>query len=479
MLLYCLVMLYKIYAELFDKLNSNFRVCWEKFGWGSKKADEVLLPVLKEYDKHETQLRLEAFYTFNEKFAKIRSKRIKSALKGVRGNKSEDVMNDSGEGDSKNRKRRKANYVEAKTNEVEKDSGLPDHGVIKQKIPKILKPKQSRGRNSQGEAVEGIDTQPSEEASMTSARNGSNDRRGMGRRILSSGKRKKNKINSCLEDVGTSSDGEFNNETEERAPREFERPSKVRRSERPRKAVNYTISNEDILEECCATTSKLDGFETSHNKVIGNSLSGKPPNEENNPENLQQESPEDFLESGGGFCSEVTEPSQANLGDIGNAVVEDQLSEGYLKMGGGFCLEDDAARGNTDEYPGKAAESSQVNSRSDGDPLAEDHISEEYLKIGGGFCLDDDEAADGNRDNRPSVTKPNSSATTEEEIMLSHPSQSISSHVSPDNDLCKGKTNVAVDSSSNDIGDKEKNGLSENQTPLHAMPNLRRKRRQT
>ncbi|TYK26663.1 peptidyl-prolyl cis-trans isomerase CYP21-1 [Cucumis melo var. makuwa] len=42
-------------------------LCWKKFGWENSKADELLLPVLKEYSKHETQLRLEAFYTFNER----------------------------------------------------------------------------------------------------------------------------------------------------------------------------------------------------------------------------------------------------------------------------------------------------------------------------------------------------------------------------------------------------------------------------
>lgn len=30
-------------------------MCWEKFGWTSQKADELLLPVLKEYNKHEVR----------------------------------------------------------------------------------------------------------------------------------------------------------------------------------------------------------------------------------------------------------------------------------------------------------------------------------------------------------------------------------------------------------------------------------------
>ncbi|KAG0552283.1 hypothetical protein BDA96_01G495200 [Sorghum bicolor] len=61
------------------------KLCWERFGWGKEKADELLIPVLREYNKHETQLRMEAFYSFNERFAKIRSKRIKKAIKGITG----------------------------------------------------------------------------------------------------------------------------------------------------------------------------------------------------------------------------------------------------------------------------------------------------------------------------------------------------------------------------------------------------------
>ncbi|KAK3150798.1 hypothetical protein QOZ80_3AG0237930 [Eleusine coracana subsp. coracana] len=61
------------------------KLSWERFGWGKEKADELLLPVLREYNKHETQLRMEAFYSFNERFAKIRSKRIKKAIKGITG----------------------------------------------------------------------------------------------------------------------------------------------------------------------------------------------------------------------------------------------------------------------------------------------------------------------------------------------------------------------------------------------------------
>jgi hypothetical protein len=32
-----------------------YRLCWEKFGWGSQKVDELIIPVLKEYDKREVR----------------------------------------------------------------------------------------------------------------------------------------------------------------------------------------------------------------------------------------------------------------------------------------------------------------------------------------------------------------------------------------------------------------------------------------
>ncbi|KAJ6677490.1 DNA REPAIR PROTEIN COMPLEMENTING XP-G CELLS-RELATED [Salix purpurea] len=42
----------------------------------------------------KTQLRLEAFYSFNERFAKIRSKRFKKAVKGITGNQYSDMIDD-------------------------------------------------------------------------------------------------------------------------------------------------------------------------------------------------------------------------------------------------------------------------------------------------------------------------------------------------------------------------------------------------
>jgi len=52
----------------------------------------------------QTQLRLEAFYSFNERFAKICSKRIKKAVKGITGKLPSNMIDDFAEELSKSRK---------------------------------------------------------------------------------------------------------------------------------------------------------------------------------------------------------------------------------------------------------------------------------------------------------------------------------------------------------------------------------------
>jgi hypothetical protein len=32
-----------------------YRLCWERFGWATQKVDELIIPVLKEYNKHEVR----------------------------------------------------------------------------------------------------------------------------------------------------------------------------------------------------------------------------------------------------------------------------------------------------------------------------------------------------------------------------------------------------------------------------------------
>ncbi|KAJ1424723.1 hypothetical protein SESBI_11430 [Sesbania bispinosa] len=117
------LMRYLAFIELELVGSFGLLLCWEKFGWTSQKADELLLPVLKEYNKHETQLRLEAFYNFNERFAKIRSKRIKKAVKGINGKQNLDLIDDSAENLSKSKKNKRGSSIESGDNKLETSKG--------------------------------------------------------------------------------------------------------------------------------------------------------------------------------------------------------------------------------------------------------------------------------------------------------------------------------------------------------------------
>eukprot|EP00955_Chlamydomonas_euryale_P096420 365011-Chlamydomonas_euryale.AAC.6 len=52
----------------------------DKFGWAQVKSDEVLKPVLAAYEARQAQLTMDQFLSFNQRFAKIRSKRLQSAV---------------------------------------------------------------------------------------------------------------------------------------------------------------------------------------------------------------------------------------------------------------------------------------------------------------------------------------------------------------------------------------------------------------
>lgn len=92
----------------------------------------------------QTQLRLEAFYTFNDRFAKIRSQRIKKAVKGITGNQSSEMMDELPQEGSKSKKRRKVGI-----------SGSENPGIAVVSEKSTLK--QSRKRKTGSEAL------PSEE----------------------------------------------------------------------------------------------------------------------------------------------------------------------------------------------------------------------------------------------------------------------------------------------------------------------------
>lgn len=47
------------------------------------KADELLLPVLKVFDERQSQLTMDSFLHFSQRFAKIRSSRLQKAVAGI------------------------------------------------------------------------------------------------------------------------------------------------------------------------------------------------------------------------------------------------------------------------------------------------------------------------------------------------------------------------------------------------------------
>lgn len=59
--------------------------CRDRFGWTEDKVDSLLVPVLQAYDQRQSQLRMEQFLQFNQRFAKIRSKRLQQAVAGITG----------------------------------------------------------------------------------------------------------------------------------------------------------------------------------------------------------------------------------------------------------------------------------------------------------------------------------------------------------------------------------------------------------
>ncbi|CAI9262941.1 unnamed protein product [Lactuca saligna] len=246
------------------------KLCFEKFGWGTQKADELLQPVLKEYNKHETQLRLEAFYTFNERFAKIRSKRISKAVKGIAGSKASKLI-DENEEDKPSRKKRKKVKLEEGKDDIETDQ-LP----IQEEHRKNIKGSGVRGRG-----------------------------RGRGQSV------RKNENN--LEQSGTSSDDGNNSDYMQETHDEHSTGQhEIRRSKRVRKSV-IPMNNEDSeMDEPRTQEDVGNVVEPSKEEETLVTLSVDEAelvkdwcqNDENTPE---AELSNEYLKMGGGFCLDEDE----------------------------------------------------------------------------------------------------------------------------------------------------------------------------
>ncbi|RID59977.1 hypothetical protein BRARA_F03166 [Brassica rapa] len=330
------------------------KLCWEKFGWNGKKTDDLLLPVLKEYEKRETQLRMEAFYSFSERFAKIRSKRIKKAVKGIGGGLSSEVVDHNlQEGPRKGNKKRLSPH-ETEDNISEKDLSKTDEKE-KNKRKRSEKPSSSRSR---GRAQ--------------------NRGRGRGR---------KNLIPE-LSDGSSDGEGDDNdNEVGLQAPNEAKpggNPHKVRRSTRSRNPVKYSEKEDDQLDESRGNGESLsenlddddDDFLKKLGK-LGNVSEERTQNEPTTMDASNNDCPsEDYIQmGGGGFCVDEAETG-------GDAHVEDKASDDYRVMGGGFCVDEDETGKEDDAMDEEVLETEDVNSQNKAKRQNEDASLEEY---GGGI----------------------------------------------------------------------------------------------
>lgn len=330
----------------------------------------------------KTQLRMEAFYSFSERFAKIRSKRIKKAVKGIGGGLSSEVVDHTlqeGPGIG-NKKRLSPDESEDKTSE--KDLSKTDEKATN-KRKRSEKPSSSRGR-------------------------GSAQKRGRGR-----GRGRKNLLPE-LSDGSSDGEGDDNdNVVGLQAPNEAKpgNPQKVRRvslyivfvlcilidfvvcltllivcfqSTRSRNPVKYSEKEDDQLDESRGNGESLsenlddddDDFLKNLGK-LGNVSEERAQNEPTTMDASNNDCPsEDYIQmGGGGFCVDEAETG-------GDAHVEDKASDDYRVMGGGFCVDEDETGEEDDAMDEEVLETEDVNSQNKAKRQNEDPSLEEY---GGGI----------------------------------------------------------------------------------------------
>ncbi|XAR51839.1 Exodeoxyribonuclease I [Bertholletia excelsa] len=424
------------------------KLCWEKFGWSAQKADELLLPVLKEYNKHETQLRLEAFYTFNERFAKIRSKRIKKAVRGITGNASSELIDEFGQEASKGRKKRRIGASERGEDKLEKsasemeDCDVIDGGKSTQRSIAM----QSRNEKH-------VETRPAEGEDPKQVTNQGSIVRGD-----QPGGRGRWKRHHGLGVENSNEDGDSSDYEEEI---QFEKlggcQRGVRKSTRTRKAVKYTFDDSEASEP---SNPAEDGDNCNHEEAV------------------QKEASKDC----GWFGN-----AAGNVGDKN----QDQV--------GGLSFETCSAMDEAEPD----LETGQLNLHRNVDLSSEAESTKEYLMTGGGFCLNEDGINDTDKcasDTDEASVPDDANAPSSDVITEADPETGSVQHIySPVRDLDGFK-----DSSKTDVLDSRQNldwstsvtsddpsgsaispgtGVKTGDSgaaavnSLSAMPNLRRKKR--
>ncbi|XP_019460777.1 PREDICTED: DNA repair protein UVH3 isoform X1 [Lupinus angustifolius] len=338
------------------------KLCWEKFGWVSQKADELLLPVLKEYNKHETQLRLEAFYSFNERFAKIRSKRIKKAVKGITGKQPADLTDNSLDDLNKSGKNERRSSVEPgdyksddskgtgeglesrKKSNTKKSNKRKNNGDTFGKARSRTK-KISDGRSAPGTSeVENLHACMQTEEEQCDVKELIRNRSGRGRgrgRSLGVKRGRGNECRGFQSRETSSSSSDTVDHVPSVHPDVSKFPQEVRRSTRSRKPVKYSLNDLEVEDSD-------DAFDKINQPF------------------LHDEPAEETVSDIHGRCGEAAtdlsrgkETSEADIPVKDNLPREnfqsessfhtdDNSSDYYLKIGGGFCLDDSNTTNNDD-----------------------------------------------------------------------------------------------------------------------------------
>lgn len=159
----------------------------------------------------QTQLRLEAFYTFNERFAKIRSQRIKKAVKGITGNQASELMDHPSQVGSESRKKRKVRPSGTASNISEKPCDEINGGDAGNEAKALEETARKQPRKKGTKKMESEDGHSLvQKAGRPKARNEpSGNARGRGRGRAGRGKGREAVIHDTTE--SSSSDGDDDN----------------------------------------------------------------------------------------------------------------------------------------------------------------------------------------------------------------------------------------------------------------------------
>ncbi|KAK8959809.1 DNA repair protein UVH3 [Platanthera guangdongensis] len=311
------------------------QMCWEKFGWPIQKADELLVPVLKEYNKHEvganiiiwvffsfsfgqTQLRMEAFYSFNERFAKIRSQRIKKAVKGIAGISSSELTDITDSGSSS----KKGRGMTIRKNE----RSLLENDADQSTTAKRKSSKQSR------KTVKGRSPPPHASAESSKEVGGGIKRRPVVNARGRGSGRGKVKGGEPFDEESTESTSVDEDSASEiqRSTMTMDSLPETRRSTRRRKQVNYAEDNAGVTE-LHVPDAAADSAPLEHIQSVTKSASFG-----NDSDSFDQAMPHDYLHIGGGFCLEENDV----IPEKRSPLVTISTTHSPERNGGGFCVDE-------------------------------------------------------------------------------------------------------------------------------------------